>query len=134
MKNLLRAFVLAGIVAGFFGATHASTGASIGTYRAASTTSGPGLYTVAQKLFAEDTAPVADIAVTSATSLQLVTITAIAGTCRVVLSDADGQILRSRVVDVELEFDFYTMPTGTYHLAILDTSGALRLKQTLVKR
>ena len=135
MKNLLRAFALAGILAGFSTTTSfAGSGATAGIKPVAPATSAPGLYPVAQKLFAEGTVPVADVSVTSEASIQLVTITATAGACRVVLSDSDGQILRSRAVDGELDFDFYPMPTGTYRLAILDASGALAVQHTLVKR
>jgi len=135
MKNILRAFALVGILAGFSATTGlAGTGSSLGIQPTTTSATAPGLYAVAQKLFAEGAIPVADITVASGASLQLVTITATTGACRAVLSDADGQILRSRAVNGEIEVDFYTMPAGTYHLAILDASGALQMKQTLVKR
>lgn len=135
MKNIFRAVALAGLFAGYSAtACLAGTGILTSIQPSASTTITPGLYTVAQKLFAEGTTPVADISVASLASVQLVTITATSGVCRAVLSDADGQILRTGIVNEELEVDFYTMPTGTYHLAILDASGALQMKQTLVKR
>lgn len=117
--------------AGYCAAPGTFTGTKSGVSSAAQT---PGLYAVAQKFFAEGTAPVADISVASENEIQMVTVTAASGVCRAVLSDADGQILRSRSVDGQIEFDFYTLPTGTYRLAILDGSGALHLQQTLVKR
>lgn len=136
MKNILHALatimLFAGVqTAAFAAAPGTSTGASASVAASAQT---PGLYAVAQKLFAEGTAPVADIMVASEKELQMVTVTSAAGTCRAVLSDADGQILRTRTVDGEVEFDFFNLPTGTYRLAILDGAGALHLQQTLVKR
>lgn len=135
MKNLLYAFATIVLLAGtqtaaFAIAPGTSTGTSASVSASAQT---PGLYAVAQKLFAEGTAPVADISVASEKDLQMVTVTA-AATCRAVLSDADGQILRTRAVEGEVEFDFYALPTGTYRLAILNGSGELQMHQTLVKR
>jgi hypothetical protein len=135
MKNLFRAFALVGLLAGFSSTTVlAGTGSSAIVAATAATPSAPGLYIVAHALPAEADSPVADIAVASEASLQLVTITAIKDFCRAVITDTDGQILRSRKVDGELEVDFYTMPSGTYYLAILDATGAPQIKQTLVKR
>lgn len=136
MKNILCAFVttmlFSGLQTAAFAATPGtSTGASASVSVSAQT---PGLYAVAQKLFAEGTAPVADIMVASEKELQMVTVTSAAGSCRAVLSDADGQILRTRTVDGEVAFDFYSLPTGTYRLAILDGNGTLNVQQTLVKR
>lgn len=136
MKNILRALATMMLFAGLqTDALAAAPGTSTGASTSVSgATRKPGLYTVAQKLFTEGTSPVADIMVASGREFQLVTVTSAAGICRAVLSDADGQILRTRMVDGEVEFDFYSLPTGTYRLAILDANGALNLQQTLVKR
>jgi hypothetical protein len=136
MKNLLRALATMILLAGlqpvaFASAPGAARSTAAGVSAAAQA---PGLYAVAQKFFTEGAAPVADISVASEKEFQLVTVTASAGNCRAVLTDADGQILRTRNVEGEIEFDFYSLPNGTYRLAILDGSGTLHLQQTLVKR
>lgn len=76
-----------------------------------------------------------DISVTSGANIQMVTIVAAeAGNYRVVLTDAEGQILRTRTVSGEAMWDFQPLPTGTYRLAILNASGEAVMHQTLQKR
>jgi hypothetical protein len=112
------------------------TNASVATTKVATKTTEnrSGLFAVASSQTSSTTSTV-DILVSSGNNIQMVTITTTTdGVYRVVLTDSDGQILRSRNVEGEAALDFYSLPNGTYKLAILSGDGDLVMHQTLLKR
>jgi hypothetical protein len=94
-----------------------------------------GLFAVASRETNGSTDSAVDISVSSENNIQMVTITTTAdGAYRIVLTNSDGQILSSRNVEGEAALDFYSLPNGTYKLAILSGDGDLVMHQTLLKR
>jgi len=80
-------------------------------------------------------APGLDISVNTAGGLELVTVEPGSGSgIRIVLTDAEGNILRTRAAEGEVLLQFDSFPAGTYRVSVLDRAGELMAQQTVVKR